>query len=216
MAFKKLVVISHNYWTLQKSSIMLPIMLVEQPLKTVKKGPRVWKWTHESEINHCSPFVSFIYDSLFIGICYDPFLLYRFYPFTLLRFCTKWREKLHFCPCTLILLITNTEPEISVFVCSHCSGSVKLIVEYWSVFKNPCFCAIALIQSVFKNLRICGFPLLTAFSKTFLLCGLFVQISVNTFTKTEVFLSVFVQKQTSVNGASKINFIMFPDRCMQW
>ena len=40
---------------------------------------------------------------------------------------------------------------ISAFVRSHCSGSVKLIVEYWSVF---------------KNLRFCGYPLSIAFSKT--------------------------------------------------
>ena len=91
-----------------------------------------------------------------------------------------------FCPFTLILLITNTEPKISVFVRSHCSGSVKLIVEYWSVFQNLRFSTFTLIQSVFENL---------------LFCGVFVQINVNTFTKTELFLSVFVQKRCSVNGA---------------
>ena len=41
-------------------------------------------------------------------------------------------------------------------------------------------------DSVFENLRF---------------CGVFVRISVNTVTKTEVFLSVFVQKRSSVNGA---------------
>ena len=41
-------------------------------------------------------------------------------------------------------------------------------------------------DSVFENLRF---------------CGLFLQISVNTFTKTEIFLSIFVQKRSSVNGA---------------
>ena len=39
-------------------------------------------------------------------------------------------KSIRFCPFTLILLITNTEPNISIFVRSHCSGSVKLIVEY--------------------------------------------------------------------------------------
>ena len=70
------------------------------------------------------------------------------------------------CPFTLILLRTNTEPKKSVFVRSHCSGSVKSIVECWSVFKNLRFCAFTLIQSDFKNLRFCGYPLSIAFSKT--------------------------------------------------
>ena len=80
-------------------------------------------------------------------------------------------KNIRFCPLTLILLITNTEPKISVFVRSHCFGSVKLIAEYWNVFENLRF------------------------------CGVFVQINVNIFPKTEVFLSIFVQKRCSVNGA---------------
>ena len=41
-----------------------------------------------------------------------------------------------------------------------------------------------------------------AFSKTSVfVAGVFVRISVNTFTKTEVFLSVFLQKRSTVNGA---------------
>ena len=69
-------------------------------------------------------------------------------------------KNLRFCAFTFICLITNTEPKISVFVRSHCSEFVKLLIGYWSVF---------------KNLRFCGYPLLTAFSKTSVsvafLCG---------------------------------------------
>ena len=53
-------------------------------------------------------------------------------------------------------------------------------------FQKPPFLWISTFDSVFENLRF---------------CGVFVGISVNTFTKTEVFLSVFVQKRSSVNGA---------------
>ena len=72
-------------------------------------------------------------------------------------------KNIRVCPFTFILLITNAEPKISNHVRSHCSGSVKLIVECWSVFRNLRFCALILIQSVFKNLRLCGYPLSTAF-----------------------------------------------------
>ena len=71
-------------------------------------------------------------------------------------------KNLRFCAFTLICPITKR---------SHYSVFVKLIVGYWSVFKNLRF------------------------------CGVFVRISVNTFIKTEVFLSVFVQKRSSVEGA---------------
>ena len=81
-----------------------------------------------------------------LRFCCDPFLFHRCYPFTLLRLCTKTEGKTS-------VFIPNTEPKISVFVRSHCSGSVKLIVEYWSVSKKLRFCAFTLIQSVFKNLR---------------------------------------------------------------
>ena len=53
-------------------------------------------------------------------------------------------------------------------------------------FQKPPFLWISAFDSVFENLRF---------------CGVFVRISVNTYTKTEVFLSVFVQKRSSVNGA---------------
>ena len=112
-------------------------------------------------------------------------------------------ENIRFCPFTLILLITNTEPKKSVFVRSHCSGSVKSIVEHWRVFKHLRFCAFTLIQSDFKNLRFCGYPLSIAFSKTSIFYGVFVQINVHTFTKMDIFLSVFAQKWCSVNGALK-------------
>ena len=73
---------------------------------------------------------------------------------------------LRFCAFTLICPITKTQRKTSVFVRSHYSVFVKLIVGYWSVFKNLRFCAFTLINCVFKNLRFCGYPLLTAFSKT--------------------------------------------------
>ena len=75
-------------------------------------------------------------------------------------------KNIRFCLFTLICLITKTERKTSVFVRSHCSVFVNLIVHYCSVFKNLRFCAFTLIQCVFKNLRFCGYPLLTAFSKT--------------------------------------------------
>ena len=93
-------------------------------------------------------------------------MLHQSYRLTLLRFVQKRRKKHLFCAFTLICLITNTEPKISVFVRSHCSGFVKFIVGYYSVFKNLRFCAFKLIKCIFKNLRFCGYPLLIAFSKT--------------------------------------------------
>ena len=90
-------------------------------------------------------------------------------------FVQKRREK-HPLLCIYIdLPDNNTEPKISVFVRSHCSGFVKLIVGYSSVFKNLRFCAFTLIKCFFKNLRFCGYPLLITFSKTSVfvafLCG---------------------------------------------
>ena len=84
-------------------------------------------------------------------------------------------KNLRFCAFTLICPITKTQRKTSVFVRSHCSLFVKLIVGYRSVFKNLRFCTFALIKCVFKNLRFCGYPLLIAFSKTLVfvafLCG---------------------------------------------
>ena len=84
-------------------------------------------------------------------------------------------KSLRFCAFTLICPTTKTQRKTSVFVRSHYSIFVKLIVGYWSVFKNLRFCAFTLIKCVFKNLRFCGYPLLTAFSKTSVfvafLCG---------------------------------------------
>ena len=53
-------------------------------------------------------------------------------------------------------------------------------------FRKPPFLWISTFDSAFENLRF---------------CGVFEQINVNTFTKTEDFLSVFVQKRSSMNGA---------------
>ena len=64
------------------------------------------------------------------------FIASKLYPFTLLRFCTKMEVKHPFCAFTLIFLVANTEPKIDIFVHSHCSGFVKLIVGYYSVFKK--------------------------------------------------------------------------------
>ena len=139
--------------------------------------------------------------------------------------CKNEGENIRFCAFTLICLITNTEPKISVFVRSHCSSFVKLIVGYYSVFKNLCFCAFTLfrfceahcwiLQRFQKRPFLCvhidqmrlqkrPFLWLSTFDSIFenlRLCGVFVEISVNTFRKTEVFLSVFVQKRSSLNGA---------------
>ena len=102
-------------------------------------------------------------------------------------------KNLRFCAFTLICPITKTQQKTSVFVRSHCSVFVKSIVAYWSVFKKPPFLCvhndrmrfqkppflwISTFESVFEKLRF---------------CGVFVRISVNTFTKTEVF-SPFLYK----------------------
>ena len=55
-------------------------------------------------------------------------------------------------------------------------------------FQKSPFLRISTFDSVFETLHF---------------CGVFLQINVNTFTKTEAFLSVFVQKRCSVNGALK-------------
>ena len=90
-------------------------------------------------------------------------------------FVQERRENLRFCAFTLICLITKTQRKTSVFVRSHCSVFVRLMVGYWSVFKYLRFCEFTLIKCAFKNLRFCGYALLTAFSKTSVfvafLCG---------------------------------------------
>ena len=55
-------------------------------------------------------------------------------------------------------------------------------------FQKPPFLWISTFDSVFENVDF---------------CGVFVQINVNTFKKTDFFLSVFAQKRCSVNGALK-------------
>ena len=68
-------------------------------------------------------------------------------------------KNLRFCAFTLICQVTKTQRKTSVFVRSHGSVFVKLIVAYWGVF---------------KNLRFCGYPLMTAFSKTSVFVAFFV------------------------------------------
>ena len=96
-------------------------------------------------------------------------------------------KNLRFCSFTLICPITKTQRKTSVFVRSHCSVFVKLIVACWRLdyqkppllcahidqmrFQKPPFLWISTFDSAFENLRFCG--------------G-FVRISVNTFTKTEI------------------------------
>ena len=100
-------------------------------------------------------------------------------------------ENIRFCPFTLILLITNTEPKKSVFVRSHCSGSVKSIVEYWSVF---------------KNLRFCGYPLSIAFSKMSIFEAFLCRSMCTLSQKWISFLSVFFTKMVQCErGLKKCN-----------
>ena len=119
---------------------------------------------------------------------------------SLLHFCTKTEGKIRFCAFTLICLITNTEPNISVFVRSHCSSFVKLILGYYSIFKHLCFRAFILIKSliecVFENLRFCGYPL----SKPPFLWRFYAD-QYERFHKNGGFVSVFVKKRSSVNRA---------------
>ena len=109
-------------------------------------------------------------------------------------------KNLRFCAFTLICLITNTEPKISVFVRSHCSGFVKLIIGYWSVFKKPPFLCVHIDLERFQKPPFLWISTFDSVFENFRFCGVFVHISVNTFTKTEVFLSIFVQKRSNVNG----------------
>ena len=89
-----------------------------------------------------------------------------------LRFCAF--TLLRFCETYCCILERFQKPP---FLCVHIDQMR---------FQKPPFLWISTFDSVFENLRF---------------CGVFVRISVNTFTKTEVFLSVFVQKRSSVNGA---------------
>ena len=104
-------------------------------------------------------------------------------PFTLLRFLCKNEEKnIPFCASTLLRFCeahywTLGRFQKPPFLCVHIDQMR---------FQNPPFLWISTFDSVFKTLRF---------------GGVFVQNSVNTFTKMEIFLSYFVQKQSSVNGA---------------
>ena len=70
---------------------------------------------------------------------YDAFLLHQSYPFALLRFVRKQREK----PPSLCVHIDLPDNKYGAkgirFLRSHCSGFVKLIVGYWSVSKTTVF-----------------------------------------------------------------------------
>ena len=153
------------------------------------KSCHLKKWSHLGPV-HTTPFLLV---SVFVA---------SKLPFTLLRFHTKTERKTsRFCAFTLVCPITKTQRKTSVFVRSHYSVFVKLIVGYRSVFKNLRFCAFTLIKWVFKNLPFLWISTFDSVFENLRFCGVFVRISVNNFTKTEVFLSVFVQKRSSVNRA---------------
>ena len=120
------------------------------------------------------------------------FLLQQSYPFTLLRFVQKRRE-LHQFLCVHIDLPDNKYGAKDIHFCAFtllrfCEA------QSWTLerFQKPPFLWISTFESVFKNLRF---------------CGVFVQISVNAFTITEVFVSDFVHKRSSVNGALDFRFL---------
>ena len=102
-----------------------------------------------------------------LRLCYDAFLLHQRYPFTLLRVCTKMEGKNPFL-CAHIDLPDNKYGAKDIrFLCVHIAlDNVKLIVGYYSVFKNLRFCAFTLVKCFLKSLRFRGYPLLIAFSKT--------------------------------------------------
>ena len=102
-----------------------------------------------------------------------------------IRFCAftlpdnKYGAKdIHFCAFTLLRFgeahcwIVEHFQKPSFFLCVHIDQMH---------FQKPPLLWISTFDSVFENLRF---------------CGVFVQISVTTLTKTEVFLSVFVQKRS--------------------
>ena len=115
-----------------------------------------------------------------------PFKLLRF---VMMRFCCIKATRLHYS------VFVQKRREEHPFLCVHidlpdnkygakdirfCAFTLLLVCEahYWILerFQKPPFLWISTFDSVFKNLRF----------------GVFVQISVNTFTKTEIFLSAFV------------------------
>ena len=130
-------------------------------------------------LHHSDNFQHALTEANFVNNRSSGLFTYDYSVFVSIRFCCiettvhttpfsykKGEKNLRFCAFTLICPITKTQRKTSVFVRSHYSVFVKLIVGYWSVFKNLRFRAFTLIKCVFKNLRFCGCPLLTAFSKT--------------------------------------------------
>ena len=104
-------------------------------------------------------------------------------------------KNLRFCTFTLICPITKTQQKTSVFVRSHYSIFVKLIVGYWSVFKNLRFCAFTLLRFCEAHCWI-----LERFQKPPFLWRFCADQCVH-FHKNGAFISVFVQKRSSVDGA---------------
>ena len=98
-------------------------------------------------------------------------------PFTLLRFCLYPFLLHRSYPFTLLRFCIKAERK-PPFLCVH--------IDLERFQKRP-FLWISTFDTVFENLSF---------------RDVFVRISVNTFTKTEVFLSVFVQKRSNVNRAS--------------
>ena len=93
---------------------------------------------------------------------YDPFLLHRCYPFTLLRFCTKTEGKTSVISVLIDLPDNKYGAKDICFVSSHCSGSVKLFER----FQNPPFLYVLIDSERFQKPPFCGYPLTIAFSKT--------------------------------------------------
>ena len=69
-------------------------------------------------------------------------------------------------------------------------------------FQKPPFLCVHIGQMRFQKAPFLWISTFDGVFESLRFCGVFVQISVNASTKTEIFLSVFVQKRSSVNGAS--------------
>ena len=123
-------------------------------------------------------------------------------------------------PLTLLRFRTKTKRKTSVFVRFHtdlpdnknaaknirfCASTLLRFCEAhcWILerFHKPPFLCVHIDQKRFQKPPFLWISTFDSFFENLRFCGVFVRISVNTFTKTEVFLSVFVQKRSSVNGA---------------
>ena len=74
---------------------------------------------------------------------------------------------------------------------------------YWILerFQNPPFLCVHIDQMRFQKSLFLWISIFDRIFENLRFSGIFVQINLNTFTKTEVLLSVCVQKRSSVNGA---------------